>query len=146
MESKYNDFTQEETLNSIRSKNNMKTTNKHMLISPKANKNINNTDVVVWINDHHKALDAEHETGIKIDHLGKKTVFHIDHIAHKNKSLIYFKGHTESDKIVHFVKPVSDLKIQLTTLKRKSSNLQKTPFGFADWDDYEDEKYRCTLE
>ena len=124
----------------------MKTTKKQMPKSSKTNKNINNKDVVVWINDHHKSLDNEHEAGIQIDHFGKQVVFHIDDIAHKNRSLIYFKGRTESDKIVHFVKPVSDLKIQLKTLKRKSSDLQKRPFGFADWDDYEDEKYRCTLE
>jgi len=146
MEATCNDFAKEDILNSICLKSKAAISNCQTLISSKSTKNINNTDVVILINDLHKALDDDHETGIQIDHLGKQVVFYIDHIAYKNNSMIYFKGHTENGKLVHFVKHVSDLSIQLMALKRRLSGQLKTPFGFADWADYDNEKSKSKLD
>ena len=146
MEATCNDLVKEGILNSIRLKSKAAIANCQMLISPKSSQNINNTDIVIWINDLHKALDHKHEAGIQIDHLGKQVVFYIDHIAYKNHSMIYFKGHTKNGKLVHFVKHLSDLNIQLTTLTRRASNQQKSPFGFADWEEYANEKNKRNLD
>jgi hypothetical protein len=146
MEATCNNLAKEDIFNSICLKSKAAITNCQMLINPKTTKNISNTDIVIWINDLHKALDDEHETGIQIDHLGKQVVFYIDHIAYKNNSMIYFKGHTENGKLVHFVKHFSDLSIQLMALKRRLSGQHKTPFGFEDWADYENEKSKSELD
>ncbi len=146
MEATCSNFEKEDILNSIRLKSKAAISNCQILISSKLTKNINNTDIVIWINDLHKSLDDDHETGIQIDHLGKQVVFYIDHIAYKNNSMIYFKGHTENGKLVHFVKHFSDVSIQLMALKRRLSGQQKTPFGFADWGDYENEKFKSELD
>ncbi len=145
MEAICSNFEKEDIFNSIRLKSKAAISNCKMLISSKSTKNINNTDIVIWINDLHKSLDDDHETGIQIDHLGKQVVFYIDHIAYKNNSMIYFKGHTEDGKQVHFVKHFSDISIQLMALKRRSSGQLKTPFGFTDWADYENEKSKSEL-
>ena len=116
-----------------------------MLITPKSTQNVSNTDIVIWINDLHKALDDDHETGIQIDHLGEQITFHIDHIAHKNHSMIYFKGHAENGKQVHFVKHVSDLSIKLLPLKRNSTQA-KLPFGFDNWEEFEKQKSESYLD
>ena len=146
MEATCEDFANEDIFNSIRLKGKAAISNCQMLISPESTNNISNTDIVVWINDLHKALDDKHETGIQIDHLGKQTVFYIDHIAHKNAKMIYFKGQTENGKQVHFVKHLSDLSIQLMPLIRRASDQLKTPFGFADWAEYENEKSGYALD
>jgi len=146
MEATCNNFAKEDILNSIRLKSKAAISNCQMLINSKLTKNINNTDIVICINDLHKSLDDDHEAGIQIDHLGKQVIFYIDHIAYKNHSMIYFKGQTDNGKQVHFVKHLSDLSIQLMPLKRRSSNQLKTPFGFVDWDDYENEKYKSELD
>jgi len=146
MEATCNEFVKEDLLNSIRLKSQAAIANCQTLINPKSNQNVNNTNVVIWINDLHKALDDEHETGIKIDHLGKQIVFYIDHIAYKNHSMIYFKGQTENGKQVHFVKHSSDLSMQLMALKRRSSESNKTPFGFSDWDEHESERAKNYLD
>ena len=101
---------------------------------------------MIWINDLHKALDDNHEAGIQIEHLGKQVTFYIDHIAYKNHSMIYFKGHTEIGKQVHFVKNISDLSIRLLGLKRRDTQQLKTPFGFADWAVYENERSKKLLD
>lgn len=139
-------FTDKDIFNSIRLKGKAAIANCQMLISPNSTSDISNTEIVIWINDLHKALDDNHETGIQIEHLGKQTTFYIDHIAHKNHAMIYFKGHTESGKQVHFVKHLSDLSIQLMPLARRSSDLEKTPFGFADWAEHENEKNKYALD
>lgn len=146
MEATCNDFSKEGILESIRVKGKAAIANCQMLISPNPSFNISNTDVVVWINELHKVLDDDHEAGIKINRLGKEVVFHIDHIAHKNHSMIYFKGHTAKGKPVHFVKNASNLNIQLTALKRRSSEQAKTPFGFDNWDEFENLKSKNYLE
>ncbi len=146
MEATCNDFVKEDILNSIHLKSKAAISNCQMLISSKLTKNINNTDIVICINDLHKSLDDEHEAGIQIDHLDKQVTFYIDHIAYKNHSMIYFKGQTESGKLVHFVKHSSDLSIQLKPLKRRLSNQLKTPFGFADWADYENQRSNSNLD
>ncbi|MEH6456437.1 MAG: DUF6173 family protein [Cocleimonas sp.] len=146
MEATFNDYAKQDILNSICLKNKAAISNCQTLISPKSTQNVKNTDVVVWINDLHKALDNEHETGIQINHLGKQVTFYIDHIAYKNHSMIYFKGHTENGKQVHFVKSLSDLSIRLMALKRRVLNQEKTPYGFADWTDYENEKSKIALD
>jgi len=51
--------------------------------------------------------------------------------------MIYFKGQTQNGRLVHFVKPASELKIELQSLQRRASDRSKIPFGFADWDAYE---------
>ena len=141
MEATYNDFGKEDIFNSISLKSKAAMSNCWMLLDSKLSNDINNTDIVIWINDLHKSLDNDHEVGIKIDHLGKQVVFYIDHIAHQNHSMIYFKGHTESGKIVHFVKHSSEISIQLQTLKRRSPESPKTPFGFNDWDAFDKVKH-----
>ena len=146
MEATCDNFAKEDIFNSIRLKSKTAITKCQLFISPKSTKNISNTGIVIRINDLHKALDDEHEAGIKIDHLGKQVTFYIDHIAYKNHSMIYFKGHTENGKVVHFVKHYSDLSIQLMALKRSLPDQQKTPFGFADWADYENEKSKSKLD
>lgn len=146
MEATFNDFKKEDILSSIHLKSKTTIANCQTLISPKSTQNIKNTDIVVWINDLHKALGDDYEAGIQINHSGKQVIFYIDHIAYKNRSMIYFKGHTESGKMVHFVKHLSDLNIELTPLKRRVSNQQKTPYGFADWEDYEKEKANSELD
>jgi len=120
--------------------------NCQLLLSPNENSRISNTEIVVWINDLHKALDENHETGIQINHLGKKTTFYIDHIAHKNHAMIYFKGQTVSGRQVHFVKHLSDLRIKLKALVSRSPSQEKTPFGFSNWQEHENEKSRLALD
>lgn len=146
MEATCGDFEKEDIFSLIRSKSKTAISNCKILINPTSTKDISNKDVVIWINDLHKSLDDDYETGIQIDHLGKQVVFYIDHIAYKNKAMIYFKGHTEKGKLVHFVKHCSDLSIQLMALKRRLSDQQKTPFGFVDWAEYENEKLKRTLD
>ena len=146
MEVTCNSFENENILKSLHLKSKAAIANCQTLISPKSTRNIKNTDVVVWINDLHKALDDEHETGIQIHHMGKQITFYIDHIAYNNKSMIYFKGHTENGKQVHFVKQLSDLSIRLMALKRRISNQDKTPYGFADWEEYENQRSRSALD
>ncbi|MEH6456436.1 MAG: DUF6173 family protein [Cocleimonas sp.] len=147
MQAVRNDFPNENILNSnlLRSSKTV-LANCQVLISPKTIQNISNTDIVIWINDLHKALDNEHEAGIQIDHLGKQIIFYINHIAHKNHSMIYFKGQTVDGKQVHFVKHLPDLSIQLMVLKRRSANQLKIPFGFIDWDHYENAKSKIALD
>ncbi|WP_299873610.1 DUF6173 family protein [uncultured Cocleimonas sp.] len=140
MEATCCNFEKEDIFNTILLKSKAAISNCQILISSKLTQNINNTDIVIWINDLHKSLDDDHEAGMQIDHLGKQVVFYIDHIAYKNNSMIYFKGSTENGKQVHFVKHFSDLNIKLIALKRRSSDQQKTPFGFADWAEYKAEK------
>lgn len=108
-----------------------------VLINPETVHTVTNTDIVLCINEFHKSLADDQEVGIKITHLGQEILFYIDHIAHQNQSVIYFKGHTENNRSVHFVKHASDLKIVLQTLVRRAPETPKTPFGFADWDAYE---------
>lgn len=146
MEATFNDFEKEGVLNSIQLKSNVTLANCQMLISPKSTHNINNTNIVIWINDLHKALDDDYEAAIEINHLGKKIVFYIDHIAYKNRSMIYFKGQTEAGKPVHFVKHLSDLNMQLMALKRRDTDQDKIPFGFVDWEDYENQKSKSQLD
>ena len=140
------DLATEDIFNSIRLKSKAAITNCQMLINPKSDEKISNTNIVIWINDLHKALDDEHEAGIQINHLGKKIVFYIDHIAHKNAKMIYFKGHTENGKPVHFVKHLSDLSMQLKPLTRRASDRLKTPFGFDNWAEHEYEKSKIALD
>jgi len=111
-----------------------------ILIDPNSDKKITNNDIVICINDHHRALDEDHEAGVKINHLGKDIVFYIDHIAHQNQSMIYFKGHTENGKLVHFVKHSSELKIGLHPLKRRQKDTPKVPFGFDSWATFDELK------
>ena len=146
MEATYEDFSNKDIFNSIRLKSEEAISNCPLLISPKSTKNISNTDIVILINDLHIALDDEHEAGIQIDNSGKQTTFYIDHIAHKNNAMIYFKGKTENGKQVHFVKHLSDLSIQLKPLTRRTSDQLKTPFGFADWAEYENQRSICALD
>ncbi len=146
MEATCNDFVKEDIHNSIRLNGQAEISNCQMLISPESTTNLNNTDIVIWINDLHKALDDGHEAGIQIDHLGKQVVFYIDHIAYKNHSMIYFKGHTENGKLVHFVKHLSGLSMQLKALKRRSSDQLKTPFGFTDWEEYGNQRSNRYLD
>jgi len=140
MEATYNEFSKEDIIDSIRSKSESAISNCQAFLKPKSKNTMSNTEIVIWINELHKCLDDEHEAGVKIQHLGKEIVFYIDHIAHQNKSMIYFKGQTEKGKLVHFVKPPTDLKIELEALKRRSPNIAKSPFGFADWDAFEEVK------
>jgi hypothetical protein len=140
MEATCANFTKEDILTTFSQKSKAAISRCQMFINPKSNNNINNIDIVIWINELHRILDNNQEVGIKIDHQGKQIVFYIDHIAHQNQSMIYFKGYTESGKLVHFVKHLSELKIQLQTLKSRSSNASKIPFGFNDWDAYEKAK------
>ena len=136
MEAVSNDFAQDNFLETIATKSKEAMSNYWVLIDPKSDKNVTNTDIVLCINSHHKSLDNDHEVGVKIEHLGKQVVFYIDHIAHQNQSMIYFKGHTAKGKLVHFVKHSSELKIELQSLKRRSPEEPKSPFGFADWNAY----------
>jgi len=108
-----------------------------VLIDPASEHKVTNTDIVLCINDHHKSLADDQEVGVKIKHRNKEIVFYIDHIAHQNQSMIYFKGHTENNKQVHFVKHSSELKIELQALERRAPETSKMPFGFADWNAYE---------
>ena len=137
MEATCNNFTKEDFLNTFSQKSMAAISRCQMFLNPKSNNNINNIDIVIWINELHRTLDNDHEVGIKIDHQGKQIVFYIDYIAHQNQSMIYFKGYTESGKLVHFVKHLSELKIQLQTLESRSSDTPKSPFGFDSWDAYE---------
>lgn len=137
MEAVYNDFAKEDIFNTISQKSKAAMSNCWMLLDPKSTNDINNTDIVIWINELHKSLEDDQEVGIKIDHQGNQVVFYIDHIAHQNKAMIYFKGHTENGKIVHFVKHSSELSIELQALKRRCTDIPKTPFGFDDWNDYD---------
>lgn len=145
MEATCSNFEKGDILNSIRLKSKAAISNCQILISSKLTKNINNTDIVIWINDLHRSLDDDYETGIQIDHLGRQVIFYIDHIAYKNNSMIYFKGHTEIGKQVHFVKHYSDLSIELMALKRRVSGQEKSPFGFADWSEYKTAKSKTEL-
>ncbi|GAA0405922.1 hypothetical protein GCM10009133_13220 [Cocleimonas flava] len=138
-------FEKEDIINTIRLKSQEAVSNCQILISAKLIKNINNTDVVVWINDLHKSLDDDYEAGIQIEHQGKQVTFYIDHIAYKNNAMIYFKGHVDSGKQVHFVKSSSELNIQLIALKRRITGQQKTPFGFTDWAEYKEKKSKALL-
>ncbi|MGK0269706.1 MAG: hypothetical protein ACI88H_000338 [Cocleimonas sp.] len=140
MEATYNDFSKEDILNSISLKSKAIISNCQILLNPQTSKKVSNTDIVIWINDLHKSLDNEYEVGLRVEHLGKQIIFYIDLIAHQNQSMIYFKGHTESGKLVHFVKHSSDLKIELQTLKRRVIDTAKTPFGFDDWNAFENAK------
>ena len=137
MEAVYNDFVKEDIFNTISQKSKAAMSSCWMLLDPKSKNDINNTDIVIWINEQHKSLDNDHEVGIKIDHLGKEIIFYIDHIAHRNQAMIYFKGHTAHGKIVHFVKHSSELSIELQPLKRRSNDTAKVPFGFDSWNDFE---------
>lgn len=130
MEAAYNDFVKEESVMS----------NCWVLLDPKSKNKVTNIEIVIWINELHRSLDNDHEVGIKINHLGKQVVFYIDHIAHQNQAMIYFKGHTESGKLVHFVKPTSELSIELQSLQRRSTDTTKLPFGFDSWDDFDNAK------
>jgi len=107
-----------------------------VLIDPDSNQKLSNIDFVLCINEFHKSLSDNLEVGVKIAHLGKQILFYIDHIAHQNKSMIYFKGHTVSGRLVHFVKHSSELKIELKALPRRNNDKPKTPFGFDTWDAY----------
>ena len=137
MEALCNGFTEDDILDDLHSIYTSKTPNKLVLIDAKTKQKMSNTEIMIRINDLHKSLDNNHEVGIKIDHFGKEVVFYIDHVAHQNKSMIYFKGHTENGRLIHFVKPPSELKIALQPLKRRTMDAPKSPFGFADWDAYE---------
>lgn len=123
-----------------------KRTDFQTFINPQSINNINNQRIVTWINELHKSLDADLEVGIKIDHAGEQIVFHLDHIGHANPSMIYFKGHTESGDLVHFVKHQSQLNIELLKLKRRAPNAAKSPYGFSDWEAYEKNKYNIELD
>ncbi len=137
MEATCNDFTRKDLFNSNQMNHATAIANCQMIITPQSVQNISNTDIVIWINDLHKTLDNNQEVGLKISHLGKSITFYIDHIAHQNQSMIYFKGQMENGKLVHFVKHSSDLSIELQPLKRRSNDVAKTPFGFDDWKDYD---------
>ena len=65
MEATYSNFEKEDILNSILLKSQAAISNCQILISSKLTKNINNTDIVIWINDLHRSLDDDHETGIQ---------------------------------------------------------------------------------
>ena len=140
MEALCNGFTEDDILDDLRLIYKSKTPNNLVLIDAKTKNKMSNTDIMIRINDLHKSLDNNHEVGIKIDRSGKEVVFYIDHIAHQNQSMIYFKGHTENGRLIHFVKPPSELKIALKPLQRRTTDAPKSPFGFADWDDYEQAK------
>ena len=60
MEATCDDFSKEDVFNSIRSKSKTAITKAQLFISPKSTKNINNTNIVIRINDLHKALDDDH--------------------------------------------------------------------------------------
>ncbi len=108
-----------------------------VLIDPDSKQQLSNIDFVLCINEYHKSLSDDLEVGVKIAHLGKQILFYIDHIAHQNKSMIYFKGHTISGRLVHFVKHSSELKIELKALPRRHNDKPKFPFGFDTWNAYE---------
>ena len=134
MEAMYNNYSNEEILESDSENEVAKC---QALLSFKPKNKTNNTAILIWINEFHKCLDDAYESGVKINHLGKEIVFYIDHIAHQNQSMIYFKGHTEKGKLVHFVKPSSQLNITLKALTRRCPDIPKSPFGFTDWEAFE---------
>ena len=103
---------------------------------------INTIDVVILINELHKSLSDEYEAGLQINRTGKNVLLYIDHIAHKNNSMIYFKGQTKGGKQMHIVKHLSDLDVELVPLDRRLKKEQKTPLGFANWEEYENEKLK----
>ena len=110
-------------------------------IHPKVADDFSNQRIVTWINEFHKSLSDKFEVGIKLDHLGKKVSFYVDHIGHSNASLISFRGHQENGEKVQFVKHLSQVSIELLSLNRRTVDQPKTPIGFTSWLEYEDEKY-----
>lgn len=140
MEALRKDFSEDSIININSSNDSSNVSSYWALLDRDSKDKITNTDIVLYINDHHKSLDDDHEVGIKIKHLGKDVVFYIDHIAHQNQSMIYFKGHTENGRLVHFVKPSSELNIELQPLKRRTIDTPKTPYGLDSWDDFDELK------
>lgn len=138
MEALSQDFIEEENFNlSQVNDKNSDISYFRVLIDRDSDRDVTNTDIVLCINEHHKNLADDQEVGVIIQHLGKQIVFYIDHIAHQNQSMIYFKGHTVNGRLVHFVKHSSELKIELHSLPRRNPETPKAPFGFTDWDSYE---------
>ncbi len=93
--------------------------------------------LIAWINDFHKALDEEHEVGVRLVNFGQSVTFHLQEISYRNPSLISFIGHTENGEPVELIQHVSQISVLLLKMKRESIQSPKKPIGFRDWEEYE---------
>ncbi len=71
---------------------------------------------------------------------GQSITFHIEDIGYWNPSLITFTGQTETDEPVELIQHVSQISVLLMKLKRKDMQQPKRPIGFANWDEFENQK------
>lgn len=93
-----------------------------------------------WINDFHKSIDDEHEVGAKLVTFGQSLTFHIEDIGYWNPSLISFIGKNEAGDPVELIQHVSQISILLVAMKRDNVNELKRPIGFANWEEFENQK------
>ncbi len=96
--------------------------------------------LINWINDFHRALDADHEVGLQLVTFGEKTTFHVEDIGYWNPSLISFIGKTEKGDPVELVQHVSQISLLLVKMKNLYSGKPKNPIGFATWEEFDKQK------
>lgn len=92
------------------------------------------------INEFNKKLDEKHEVGARLVNFGQAYTFHIDDISYSNPSLISFMGKNLDGDPVELVQHVSQISILLVAMKRIDTTGPKRPIGFANWEEYENQK------